>query len=88
MLHTKTKVARNMVSWERRCKQSTMPDESPCNVGFPYPKEFMDNFESAPTRNNDKGWAYNCFLNENIESYWWPRLVEAVRKRRKSPLRK
>lgn len=81
MLHTKTKVARNMISWEKRCKESAMPEYSQCNVGFPYPKEIVDNFETASTRHSDDGWAYNCFLNENIESYWWPRLVEAVRRR-------
>lgn len=82
MLHTKTKVARNMLSWVKRCKETAMPDESDCNVGFPYPKEIVNDFETAPIKNNNEGWAYNCFVNENIEYYWWPKLVEAIRKRR------
>ena len=81
MLHTKTKVARNMFSWEKRCKEITLPDESDCHVGFPYPKEIADKFETSPMRINNEGWAYNCFLNENIENYWWPRLVAAVENR-------
>lgn len=76
MLHTKTKVARNMFSWEHRCKQS-MQEESHCNVGFPYPKKLVG-MAGTDSLKNDNGWAYNCFMNENIESYWWPKLVEAI----------
>ena len=30
------------------------------------------------------GYGYNCFVNEKIEDYWWPKLVEAVKKREES----
>lgn len=63
MLHTKTKVARNMIWWEKRCKESAMPEYSQCNVGFPYPKEIVDYFETASTRHSEDGWAYNCFCS-------------------------
>ncbi len=76
MLHTKSKVAHNMRGWTNRCKQSLL-EESHCNVGFPFPKDFKEGSNSI---RND-GWAYNCFLNEKIESYWSPRLVAAIKER-------
>jgi len=83
MLHTKTKVARNMLSWDRRCKQSSFV-EGYCHIGFPVPKELINNVGISQT--NDDGYAYNCFLNEKIENQWWPKLVEAVKQRKDSVL--
>ncbi|KAL7535482.1 hypothetical protein ACHAXR_008789 [Thalassiosira sp. AJA248-18] len=95
MLHTKTKVARNMLWWETRCKQSTLI-EGHCHVGFPFPKDMLDMIEvdkdgvnrvkdgvnMAGSRwHSSNGYAYNCFLNEKIEDHWWPKLVEAVKRR-------
>lgn len=85
MLHTKTKVARNMISWERRCKQS-MLNEGQCHVGFPFPKYLADKIAKSRTvvtsETRGDGYGYSCFLNENIEDYWWPKLVEAVKRRK------
>mmetsp|Transcript_11104 Transcript_11104/g.19952 ORF Transcript_11104/g.19952 Transcript_11104/m.19952 type:complete len:225 (+) Transcript_11104:2123-2797(+) len=77
MLHTKTKVARNMLSWETRCRQSTL-SEGTCHVGFPFPKGMKP---TTSMKWNDR-YGYNCFLNEKIEDYWWPKLVEAVKRRK------
>ena len=76
MLHTKSKVAHNMVAWKHRCRQSTLI-EGHCHVGFPFPKGVKP--ESKQVRGD--GWAYNCFLNEKIESYWWPKLMDAIKRR-------
>jgi len=76
MLHSKSKVATKMRSWKERCTQTVL-EESHCNVGFPFPKDYKD----GQSKNRSDGWAYNCFLNDKIESYWWPKLVDAIKKR-------
>jgi len=94
MLHTKTKVSRNMLSWQKRCKQSTLI-EGHCHVGFPFPKQMADKITAdskaggGRTRSVNRegdGYGYNCFVNEKIEDYWWPKLVEAVKKREESSI--
>ena len=85
MLHTKTKVARNMLSWGTRCKQSSLV-EGYCHIGFPFP--LIANKADTTNKMRDDGWAYNCFLNEKIENYWWPKLVEAVKKRKELTMSK
>ena len=75
MLHTKSKVARNTFGWEYRCKQS-VTNEGHCSLGFPFPKDF-----DRKTRMRSDGWVYNCYVNEIIETRWWPKLVDAMAKR-------
>ena len=94
MLHTKTKVARNMPGWKQNCKRSSFGDGS-CHLGFPVPKDIAGNFVSKDQSKvinmeggsvsmvGKSGYGYNCFVNEKIDDYWWPRLVEAVEKRKK-----
>ena len=76
MLHTKSKVANNTMNWKTQCKIPLQSEEG-CELGFAYP------IGSNPTKENfDKdGWAYNCYINEKIETYWWPKLVEAIKAR-------
>ena len=87
MLHTKTKVSRNMLSWRNRCKSvDNVFHEGGCLLGFPIPKELVTKVHTKPLR--DDGWAYNCFLNEKIEDYWWPKLADAIQKRRETTVPK
>jgi hypothetical protein len=80
MLHTKTKVARNMLSWMSSCKSTrNVFNEGGCLLGFPIPKDLISEVHTKPLR--DDGWAYNCYLNDKIEDYWSPRLIDAIRKR-------
>lgn len=74
MLHTKSKVAANTQGWKDSCKIPTRSEEG-CKLGFPFP------IGADPSKEqfNKDGWAYNCFINEKVESYWWRRLVEAIR---------
>lgn len=76
MLHTKSKVAHNTMNWKRQCKIPTKSEHG-CHLGFAYP------IGANPTKEKfDKdGWAYNCYINEKIETYWWPRLVQAIKAR-------
>jgi hypothetical protein len=76
MLHTKSKVAQNTLGWKSTCKTPTRSEHG-CNLGFPYPIGADPNKEQF----DKDGWAYNCFINEKIETYWWPRLVEAIKAR-------
>jgi hypothetical protein len=74
MLHTKSKVAHNLLMWKQLCKKSSM-SEGGCAVGFPFPKDA----DSKKTR--DDGWVYNCYVNEKIETYWSPKLMDAIKQR-------
>ncbi|KAL7546329.1 hypothetical protein ACHAWF_009669 [Thalassiosira exigua] len=90
MLHTKTKVARNMLNWRSRCR-STTPSEVNCHVGFPFPKDKADRVAAGEPVSKfqsvgKEGYGHNCFINQKIESYWWPKLVEAVKRRKESAL--
>mmetsp|Transcript_26722 Transcript_26722/g.64111 ORF Transcript_26722/g.64111 Transcript_26722/m.64111 type:complete len:986 (+) Transcript_26722:105-3062(+) len=78
MLHTKTKLARNMNYWTHKCREYVF-SESHCNVGFPFPKG-VNKVKAGAKR--DDGWAYNCFLNDKIEEFWWPKLADAVKSRK------
>lgn len=80
MLHTKSKVEHNTNGWDSRCKQSVSSImEGHCSLGFPFPKDYDPN--KTPARSD--GRAYNCFMNEIIETRWWPKLVEAMERRGK-----
>jgi len=80
MLHTKSKVEHNTNGWDSRCKQSVSSImEGHCSLGFPFPKDYDPN--KIPARSD--GRAYNCFMNEIIETRWWPKLVEAMERRGK-----
>jgi hypothetical protein len=97
MLHTKTKVARNTIGWSNNCKSTKdafTSDGGVCNLGFPLPTTTTITDESSLLMNEvgkvvtppllvrEDGWAYNCYLNEKIETYWWPKLSKAIQKRR------
>ena len=80
MLHTKSKVAHNTNGWANRCKQSVSSKiDGHCSLGFPFPKVF----DSSKSPIGSDGWVYNCFMNDNIETLWWPKLVDAMAKRGK-----
>ncbi|KAL7450862.1 hypothetical protein ACHAWC_002724 [Mediolabrus comicus] len=78
MLHTKSKVAHNTNGWKNSCKQ-VVASEGHCSLGFPFPKDA----DRSKTPKRSDGWAYNCFMNEIIETRWWPKLVDAMTKRGK-----
>lgn len=76
MLHTKSKVAHNTMNWKRQCKIPTKSEHG-CHLGFAYPI----GANPAKEKFDKDGWAYNCYINEKIETYWWPRLVQAIKAR-------
>ena len=83
MLHTKTKVARNTIGWSSSCrstKNAFTSDGGICNLGFPLPTTKDES--SPPPLVRDDGWAYNCYMNEKVENYWWPKLAKAIQKRK------
>jgi hypothetical protein len=49
-----------------------------CYVGFPWPEGVVKTGEASFDR---RGLMYNCFINERVETYWVPRLREALQKR-------
>eukprot|EP00956_Cyclotella_meneghiniana_P029214 scaffold70131_cov66-Cyclotella_meneghiniana.AAC.18 len=76
MLHTKSKVARNTANWKTQCKIPKQSEEG-CKLGFAFPI----GADPKKEKYDKDGWAYNCYINEKIETYWWPRLVEAIKAR-------
>ena len=74
MLHTKTKLRKNTAEWKKYCKQSF----GACDIGFPFPKG-QRNFGNEPRGE----YRPNCFVNEKIEDFWWPKLADAVKRREK-----
>jgi hypothetical protein len=83
MLHTKTKVAHNTIGWSSNCrstKNAFTSDGGICNLGFPLPTSKDES--SPPPLVRDDGWAYNCYMNEKVENYWWPKLEKAIQKRK------
>ena len=76
MLHTKSKVANNTMNWKTQCKIPKQSEEG-CKLGFAFPI----GADPKKEKYDKDGWAYNCYINEKIETYWWPRLVEAIKAR-------
>lgn len=49
-----------------------------CFVGFPWPDNQLS---ESDTYNVSTEMAYNCFTNPRVDSYWAPRLQDAMKKR-------
>lgn len=75
MLHTKSVVWDQTRKWKKTCKLKNPV----CKVGFPFP-EGTDRVDGVYLKNDD-GFTYNCFINERIESFWVPKLEEALQLR-------
>ena len=82
---TKAKVAQQMGSWNRKCKTSAIA-EAHCHVDFPFPAEVTQKAIESARRpklgNREDGYGYNCFINEKMENYWWPKLIDAIEMRK------
>ena len=73
MLHSKSVVESQTKNYEFSCRSTQFNDE--CKLGFPWP----DGEVSSTEKKNSEGYLYNCFLDEKIETYWVPRLNEAMK---------
>merc|ERR1711862_755144 len=64
MIHTKT------VPYEHTTNFEFLGKHLKSYFGFPWP----DGTESKDNITNVDGFLYNCFINDNVESYWLPKL--------------
>jgi hypothetical protein len=77
MVHTKT-IAKDMTGeYERRCRFDWSRKWMGCWVAYPWPK----NVAREKDAHDAKGMEYNCFINENVDNYWVPRLRDALTRR-------
>eukprot|EP00980_Cylindrotheca_fusiformis_P022629 scaffold9523_cov103-Cylindrotheca_fusiformis.AAC.6 len=80
MIHAKSITQGHTMSWESRCAIDGKRKRAGCYVGFPWPsntKSRTDNYDP------DTKMEYNCFKNAKVDSYWIPRLTQALEARRK-----
>ena len=85
MIHTKRSDTSN---WENQCHHQYDKKWKGCYVGFPWPQSNQTMNKqtnlSATTitlqeeQYNENGMEYNCYINENVENYWLPRLKQAL----------
>lgn len=77
MLHTKTTTPEQTSRWEKRCHYQFDKKWRGCYVGFVWP----NGTEDLENNHNADGMMYNCFQNDRLETYWIPKLKEALTKR-------
>ena len=78
MVHTKSVATQDTAGWERMCHIDNMKlpqrRQGTCRLGVPFPDE--------PTTANatSDGWAFNCYVNPQVENYLAPRLNQLMKK--------
>jgi hypothetical protein len=78
MIHTKT-LKRDMTSgYAEKCRFDWGRKWMGCMVAYPWP----NNVTRKKDAHNADGMEYNCFINENVDNYWIPRLRDALEQRR------
>ena len=78
MLHSKTTVPEYTVDWQMRCKLGAKNGYGEgCRVGFPWPDNNAEGSEKADA----DGFGYNCYTNQKLNTYWIPKLRDAIEKR-------
>lgn len=83
MLHTKAVARQDTAGWLDICKASSTPTDkrkkSLCRIGVPFPNNYN---EESDGEADEKGWNYNCYVNQRTEQYWVPRLQKAIQDQR------
>jgi hypothetical protein len=83
MIHSKAVARQDTNQWEKVCHidNQKMPEERRglCRLGVPWPKDP----DIAKLNATKEGWAYNCYVNEKVETYFVPRLEKALKERLK-----
>jgi hypothetical protein len=80
MIHTKAVARQDTSGWERQChiNNTLLPrrQQGLCRLGVPFP----DNWKPALSSNaTDEGWAYNCYINPQVENYLVPELKKELK---------
>lgn len=78
LIHAKTTVPAETFSREKMCK---LKAPSHCLVGIPCPDNlpFSDALHKDNVFHNEKGEFCNCWMNRKVDTYWLPKLRDALR---------
>lgn len=76
MIHTKSIKREMTTGYEKRCRFDYDKKWQGCWVAVPHPKEVSEHAY------DENGFEYNCYINEKVETYWAPKLREAMLKRK------
>jgi len=77
LIHAKTTVPAETFSREKMCK---LKAPSHCLVGIPCPDNlpFSDALHKDNVFHNEKGEFCNCWMNRKVDTYWLPKLKDAL----------
>lgn len=80
MIHTKAVAIQDTSGWQRVCHinntYAPKDQQGLCRLGVPWPKDP----ELAKRNATKDGWAFNCYVNEQVENYHVPRLDAELKK--------
>jgi hypothetical protein len=78
MIHTKAVARQDTVDWVNVCniKNEYLPKRRRglCRLGIPWPTDP----DEAAKNCTSGGWAYNCYVNEKVETVYVPKLQAAM----------
>ena len=80
MVHAKSMATQDTAGWERTCRIDAMKlrhRRETCRLGVPFPEEEEP---TATTNATSDGWAFNCYVNPQVENYLAPRLHQLMQK--------
>ena len=75
MLHTKAVARQDTVGWLDACMDN-YKGKMMCRIGVPFPEGYDPVTDKT---GDDKGWAYNCYVNKKTEDFWVPKLDQALK---------
>jgi hypothetical protein len=83
MVHTKAVAKQDTSGWQRMCSIKNMykpiRKQGLCRLGVPWPKD--PELAALNATGGGKGMAYNCYVNEKVETFFVPRLQEQLAER-------
>lgn len=80
MIHAKHIDRAALQNWDKRCRFDFKRKWLGCFVGFPWPNNTQIG-EEGKAHDPATGRIYNCYVNNRVDSYWIPRLQDALAKR-------
>jgi Glycosyltransferase family 92 len=85
MVHTKAVAVQDTAGWERACHVDHLKlprdQQETCRLGMPWPEPWPDNPATAKVKGTPEGKAYNCYVNNKVETILVPKLEREMAKR-------
>jgi hypothetical protein len=80
MIHTKSVARQDTAGYNRMCHINNTylspRRQGLCRLGMPYPNDYNPAISNA----TKEGYAYNCYVNEQVENFLVPQLVEKLKR--------